>query len=66
MNVMEAFEKIGKLDDKISALRVASLNLDKHEHGDEIGILKEIGDIFVKERNQLQDRLEKTQLANIR
>ncbi len=63
---MQAFDKINELDNKISALTSASMRLDNHDQSREIRIIKEIEDEFVKERKQLQEQLERTQLSNIR
>lgn len=63
MNVMEAIKKLQEYDDKIEALDLA---LNKIDSSYEREILKEIKSDISDERKQLQNRLEKTKLVNVR
>ena len=59
MNVMQAFDKINELRDKIRSLESAMMRLDSHDQGSEIRMLEEIKEGFEKERDELSNRLEK-------
>lgn len=66
MNVLQAIEKMKELDNKITALETAILKLDTYNQAEEIEMLNEIKHSLTKEYDELQTRLEKTQLVNIR
>lgn len=66
MNVLQAIEKMKELDNKIAALETAILKLDTHNQVEEIEMLNEIKHTLTKEYDELQTRLEKTQLVNVR
>lgn len=67
MSVLEAIEKLEKLNSKIESLNVAinRLNTDTYfsTHAD---IIFDIQNEIIKERDVLKDRLEKTPLVNTR
>lgn len=63
MNVIQAMDKIKKLEHQISALERAMFALDKVDCHFEYRLLKEMQSELSKEQNKLSDRLANTNLV---